>query len=74
MLIQDLKTKKWDTKETLEKARVTDDGTVSSYDIMIGDFLTMRHRRYIAKLKNTSETDYGAENKSRALARDGSQQ
>ena len=35
VLIQDLKTKKWDTRGTIEKVRVSDDGTVSSYDVMI---------------------------------------
>ena len=73
-LIQDLITKKVDTKGMIEKVRVADDGTVSSYDIMIEDLLTSRHRRYIAKLKNASEADSGAENMSRAPMRDGSRQ
>ena len=63
-----------DTKGTIEKVRIADDGTVSSYDIMIGDLLTIRHRRYNAKFKNASEADSGAENKSRALVRDDSWQ
>ena len=58
----------------IEKVRVSDDGTVSSYDIMIGDLLTSRHRRYITKLKNATKTDFGEENKERAPERGGSQQ
>ena len=38
----------------IEKVRVSDDGTVSSYNIRVGDLLISRHRRYIAKLKNAS--------------------
>ena len=66
--------KEIDTKGTIEKVRVADDGTISRYDIMIGDLLSNRDRRHIAKLKNGSEADSGAENKSRASARDDSWQ
>ena len=55
--VQDMKTRKWDTKDTITEVRIFDDGTVSSYDLMIGDLLTTRHRRYLAKLKNASDAD-----------------
>ena len=58
VLIQDLKIKKWDTRSTIQKVRVSDDGTVSSYYFRIGDLLRSRHRRYIAKLKNANEADF----------------
>ena len=57
ILVQDLKTQKWDTKGTITEVRVADDRTVSSYDLMIGDLPTTRHRRCLAKLKNASEVD-----------------
>ena len=52
-----MKTQKWDTKGIIKEVRIADDGTVSSYDLMIGDLQTTRHRRYPAKLKNASEAD-----------------
>ena len=43
VLIQNLKTRKWDTKSTIMEVRVSDDGTVFNYDVMKGDLLTTRH-------------------------------
>ena len=54
-----MKTHKWDTKGVITEVRISDDGKVSSYDPKIGDLLTTRHRRYLAKLKNASEADSG---------------
>ena len=57
----------------ITEVRMVNDGTVSSYDLMIGDLLTTRHRRYLAKVKNASEADSGEEDKGVALALSGSQ-
>ena len=73
VLVQDLKTWKWDTKGTITEVRVVNDGTVSSYDLMIGDLPTTRHRRYLAKLKNAREADSGEKDKGGAPTRFGSQ-
>ena len=43
VLVQNMKTGKWDTKGVITEVRVADDGTVSSYDLIIGDLLTTRH-------------------------------
>ena len=73
VLVQDLKTQKLDTKGTITEVRVSDDRTVSSYDLMIWDLLTTRHRWYLAKLKNASEADFRGKDKGEAPARSGSQ-
>ena len=49
VLVQNIKTGKWDTKGVITEVRIADDGTVSSYDLMIGDLPTTRHRRHLAK-------------------------
>ena len=58
VLVQNMKNGKQDTKGVIKEVRVADDGTVSSYDLMIGDLHTTRHRRYLAKLKNASEANF----------------
>ena len=68
VLVQNMKNGKWDTKGVITEVRVADDGTVSSYDLMIGDLPTTLHRRYLAKLKNAREADSGEEDKDRAPA------
>ena len=56
--MQNLKTKKRDIEGIVKIARISEDGTISSYEIKIGDHLTTRHRRYMSKIKNTGvETD-----------------
>ena len=60
-------------KGIIMEVRVADDGTVSSYDLMIGVLHTTRHRKYLAKLKNAREVDSGGKDKERALTRSGSQ-
>ena len=71
VLVQNMKNGKWDTKGIITEVRVADDGTVSSYDLMIA---TTRHRRYLAKVKNAREADSGEKDKNRATAQPGSQQ
>jgi len=73
VLVQNIKTGKWDTKDVIMEVRVADDGTVSSYDLMIGDLATTRHIRYLAKVKNAREADSGEKDKDRATAQPGSQ-
>ena len=68
-----MKNVKWDTKGMITKGRVADDGTVSSYDLMIGDLPTTRHRRYLAKVRNAREEDSGEEDKEGAPACSSSQ-
>ena len=65
-----MKNGKWDTKGVITEVRVADDGTVSSYDLMIGDLLTTRHRRYLVKAHSA---DSGEEDKEGAPAQAGSQ-
>ena len=52
-----MKTQKWDTKGIITEVRAADDLTVSSYDLMIGDLHTTRHRRHLAKFKNAVEAN-----------------
>ena len=68
-----MKNVKWEAKGVITEVRVADDGTVSSYDLMIGDLLTTRLRRYLAKAKYASEADSGEEDKEGAPALSGSQ-
>ena len=70
VLVQNMKTGKWDTKGVITEVRVADDRTVPSYDLMIGDLLTTRHRRYLAKAHSA---DSGEEDKKGAPAQAGSQ-
>ena len=68
-----MKNGKWDTKGMITEVRVADDGTVSIYDLMIGDLPTTRHRRYLAKVRNAREADSREEDKEGAPALSGSQ-
>ena len=68
-----MKTRKWDTKGVITEVRISYDRTISSYDLMIGDLLTTRHNRYLAKLKNASDADSGGKDKGGALTWSGSQ-
>ena len=68
-----MKNGKWDTKGVITEVNVANNETVSSYDLMIGDLLTTRHRRYLVKFKNARETDSGEKDKEGALTRSGSQ-
>ena len=68
-----MKTRKWDTKGIITEVRIAYEGTVSSYDLMIEDLHTTRHRRYLAKHKNNSEADSGGKDKGGALTRSSSQ-
>ena len=47
VLLQNLKTKKWDIEGKVQKVSIAEDDTISNYKIKIGDQLTTRHRRYI---------------------------
>ena len=52
--LQDLKTKKWNSEGTISQVRLTDDGTIASYEIETSDSsLTTRHRKYIQKVHNS---------------------
>ena len=57
VLVQNMKTGKWDTKGVITEVRIANDGTVSSYDLMIGDLLTTRHRRYLAKVHSADSRE-----------------
>ena len=70
--MQNIKTCKWDTKGIITEIRISDNGTVSSYDLMI-DLLTTRHRRNLAKLKNASQADSSEKDKGVAPTRSNSQ-
>ena len=79
VLLQNVKTKKWDTEGIVQKVRIAEVGTISIYEIKIGDHLTTRHRRYMSNIKNVGVEidDSGntvAENRARATAKVGSQQ
>ena len=63
VLVQNMKNGKWDTKDVITEVRVANDGTVSSYDLMIGDLPTTRHRRYLAKVRKAREADSGEDDK-----------
>ena len=47
VLLQNLKTMKWDIEGIVQNVRIAEDSTISSYKIKIGDHLTTRHRRYM---------------------------
>ena len=70
VLVQNIKTGKWDNKGVITEVRIADDGTVSSYDLMIDGLATTRHRRYLAKAQSA---DSGEEDKEGAPALAGSQ-
>ena len=71
--VQDMKTRKWDTKGTINEVRISDNRTVLCYDLMIADLLTTRHRRYLAKVKNARKAESGEKDKDRATAQPCSQ-
>ena len=54
--LQDMKTKKWSHKGTIEQIRTAGDGRIVSYDIVTEDgVLTSRHRKYIQKVYRTDD-------------------
>ena len=48
--VQDMKTKKWDKKATVQSIRTTHDGTIVSYGLLLNGADTIRHRRYMRKV------------------------
>ena len=52
VLLQNIKTKKWDTEGIVQKVRIAEDSTISSYEIEIVEHLTTKHRRYVSKIRN----------------------
>ena len=50
MWVQGVKTGKWKDKGIIETVRTTDDGTIKSYAVLIDGVLTIRHRRFLAKV------------------------
>ena len=51
--LQNIKTKRWDTFGVVTKVRTADDNKILSYDIDIDGTTTSRHRKYMAKVKNS---------------------
>ena len=46
--LQDQKTKRWDVQGVVKDVRVSEEGTILSYDIVLSNnHITSRHRRFI---------------------------
>ena len=54
-LLQNIKTKRWDTIGVVKGIRTADDDTILSYDIDIDGMITSRHRKYMSKVRNSDE-------------------
>ena len=49
--LQNVATRDWDLKGTIERVRTADDGRVVSYDVLTDkEYMTTRHRRYLKRL------------------------
>ena len=49
--LQNVATRDWDLKGTIERVRTADDGRVVSYDVLTDKgYMTTRHRRYLKRL------------------------
>ena len=53
VLLQNIKTKKWDMFGVVIGIRTADDGRILSYDIDIDGTTTTRHRKYMSKVTNS---------------------
>ena len=53
VLIQDMKTKKWDKNATVTEVRTAHDGTVVSYNLIMNGAATIRHIRHMCKKRVT---------------------
>ena len=64
--LQNIKTRRWDIFGVVTRVRTADDDRILSYDIDIDGTITSRHRKYMAKVKNSNvateqENSAGAE-------------
>ena len=49
--LQNVATRDWDLKGTIERVRTADDGQVVSYDVLTDkEYMTTRHKRYLKRL------------------------
>ena len=55
VLLQKIKTKRWDTIGVVKGIWTADDNTILSYDIYIDGMITSRHRKYMSKIRNSDE-------------------
>ena len=69
--VQCLKSGRWKDKGIINSIRVSDDGTIKSYAVLLNGVLTSRHRRFLAKVV---ELHSGEENNARAPTPTGSQE
>ena len=51
--LQNIRTRSWDTFGVVTGIRTADDNRILSYDIDIDGTTTSRHRKYMAKVKNS---------------------
>ena len=54
-LVQNIKTKKWDTFGVVKGIRTADDNTILPYDIDIDGMITSWHRKNMSKIRNSDE-------------------
>ena len=52
--VQCVKSGKWKDKGVIDEIRVADDGTIKSYGVIINGVKTTRHRRFLAKIKQSN--------------------
>ena len=55
--VQCVKSGKWKDKGVIDEVRVADDGTIKSYGVIINGVKTTRHRRFLAKVKQSHSGD-----------------
>ena len=59
VIVQDVKSKKWDKEGTITNVRTAYDGKIVSYDLLINGSQAIRHRRYLRKKVDSEHEDSG---------------
>ena len=57
VIVQDVKSKKWDKEGTITEVRTAYNGKIVSYDLLINGSQAIRHRRYLCKKVDSEHHD-----------------
>ena len=69
--VQCVKSGNWKDKGVIDEIRVADDGTLKSYGVIINGVKTTRHRRFLAKIKQSNS---GEDNREGAASQSAAQE
>ena len=57
LIVQNVKSKKWDKEGIITEVRTAHDGKIVSYHLLINGYEAIRHRRYLRKKVDTASED-----------------